>query len=52
VGARKKDKELRKAPGGKTGLLVRRLKMLGSGESAQVVEEFEVDVGLLREIRE
>jgi hypothetical protein len=45
-------KEHRKVPGGKTGLLVRRLKMLGSGESATLVEEYEVDVGLLREIRE
>lgn len=44
--------EMENVPGGKTGLMIRRLKMLGTGENATVVEEFEVDTGLLREIRE
>jgi hypothetical protein len=43
--------EFQKVAGGKTGLLVRRLKQIGSGDSAQLVEEFEVDTGLLSEIR-
>jgi len=42
----------RAAPGGDTGLLARKLKMIGSGENATVVEEFEVDGTLLRELRE
>lgn len=44
--------EMANVPGGTTGLVVRKLKMLGSGENATVVEEFEVDTGLLKEIRE
>jgi hypothetical protein len=39
-------KEHKKVPGGKTGLLVRRVKMLGSGNTAQVVEEYEFDAAL------
>jgi hypothetical protein len=39
-------------PGGTTGLLVRTYKTLGSGESQRVVEEFTVDVALLKELRE
>jgi hypothetical protein len=39
-------------PGGRTGLLVRTIKSIGSGEKATTVEEFAVDTGLLREIRE
>lgn len=37
--------------GGGTGLIVRQLKQIGAGRDAQVVEEFAVDVGTLREIR-
>lgn len=44
--------EMANIAGGDTGLIVRRLKMIGSGESATVVEEHEVDTGLLRELRE
>lgn len=44
--------EMQDVPGGKSGLLVRRLKSLGAGENAQTVEEYEIDVGLLREMRE
>src|SRR5262249_41953105 len=45
-------KEHKKAPGGKTGLLVKRLRSIGHGENTLTVEEYEVDVGLLRQIRE
>lgn len=38
--------------GGRTGLLVRTLKSIRQGEESTVVEEFAVDTGLLREIRE
>jgi hypothetical protein len=38
--------------GSGTGLLVRKYKSIGSGESAQLMEEYEVDTGLLRELRE
>lgn len=40
------------APGGKTGLLVHSLKGLGGGDSFQVVDEFTLDTGLLKELRE
>jgi Homeodomain-like domain len=39
-------------PGGSTGLLVRRLKGIGGGENYEVVEEFEFDAALVRELRE
>jgi len=48
---RAKALEMAGAPGGKTGLLCRRLKMIGSGKNAEVVEEYEVDPTLLREMR-
>lgn len=38
-------------PGGETGLLVRKYKNLGSGDNARTVEEYEVDTGLLAELR-
>jgi hypothetical protein len=38
-------------PGGETGLLVRRVKSIGYGDSAQVVEEYELDATLLAEAR-
>jgi hypothetical protein len=44
--------EMQDVPGGRTGLLVRTIKSIGSGEKATTVEEFAVDTGLLREIRE
>lgn len=37
--------------GGATGLLVRTAKSLGSGAAAKIVIEYEVDTGLLRELR-
>lgn len=45
-------KEMAKVPGGRTGLLVRTVKGLGTGDNFRTVEEYEVDTGLLRELRE
>jgi len=38
--------------GGETGLLVKQIKGIGKGEDFQVVEEYAVDTGLLKEMRE
>jgi hypothetical protein len=46
------DPQMAAVAGGTTGLLVRSLKMIGAGERAQVVAEFELDGTLLREVRE
>jgi hypothetical protein len=52
IEARAADPAHQRAPGGATGLLVRRQKMLGSGENAVLVEEFELDAAILKELRE
>ncbi len=39
-------------PGGGTGLLTHTLKSIGGGDNARVVDEYTVDTGLLKEIRE
>lgn len=52
IEARAADPEMKKAAGGDTGLLVRRYKSVGSGANAEIVEEFEVDTGILKELRE
>lgn len=44
--------EMALAPGGTTGLLCHTQKSLGSGETATIVDEYEVDAGLLKELRE
>jgi hypothetical protein len=49
---RAKDPAMRGVPGGDTGLLVRRVKGLGSGENLRLVEEYHVDTALLKELRE
>jgi hypothetical protein len=36
------------APGADTGLLMRTWKQIGSGDSAVIVEEYQVDTGLLK----
>lgn len=41
-----------KVPGWKTGLLVHNVKGVGGGENATVVDLYEVDTGLLKELRE
>lgn len=49
---RAKDPTMSAIPGGKTGVLVRRLKSIGSGENQTMVEEYEVDTATLKELRE
>lgn len=46
------DPSMAKVPGGKTGLLVRTIKGIGTGKSYKVVEEYAVEIGLLKELRE
>ncbi len=41
-----------KCPGGRTGLMSHTLKSVGSGPLATVVDEYELDTGLLQELRE
>jgi hypothetical protein len=52
IAERAEDPDLARVPGGRTGLLVRQQKGLGSGDNFRVVTEYAVDTGLLREIRE
>jgi len=52
IEARAVDPDIQRAVGGETGLLVRRQRMLGSGDNSLLVEEFEVDTGLLKELRD
>jgi hypothetical protein len=49
---RANDPAMQSVPGGRTGLLVRRTKVIGSGENARELEEYEVDTALLKELRE
>jgi hypothetical protein len=44
--------EMKDVPGGETGLLVRKIKKIGSGEDSEIVNEYAVDTGLLSELRE
>ncbi len=37
-------------PGGSTGLLMWKVKLIGRGVGARVIEEFRLDTGLLREL--
>ena len=50
IEARGEDME-GETPGGETGLLVRQTKQIGSGRDAYKIEEYAVDVALMREIR-
>ena len=52
VKARAADPNNQSAPGANTGYMVRNVKQIGGGDTAQVVEEFVLDTGLLRELRE
>lgn len=40
------------AQGAGTGIVVKRMRTVGSGDSAEIIEEYEVDVAPLRELRE
>jgi len=46
------DPNNQSAAGANTGYMVRTVKQIGGGDTAQVVEEFALDTGLLRELRE
>lgn len=46
------DRQMAGIPGGTTGLIVRQIKSIGVGAHNREVEEFVVDTGTLREIRE
>ena len=46
VKARAADPNNQSAPGANTGYLVRNVKQIGGGDTAQVVEEFALDTGL------
>jgi phage terminase small subunit len=48
IDARAADAEMQKAPGGSTGLLVRKLQQIGRGDEARIIEDFSVDTGLIR----
>lgn len=52
IDARATDPDLAGYPGGDTGLLVRRVKVVGTGELQERVVELELDHALLREMRE
>lgn len=52
VDERAADPDMADVPGGKTGLLVRTYRSIGSGPFAERVEEYAVDIGLLKEFRE
>lgn len=52
IDARAKDPAMAGVPGGATGLLSHDVKMIGGGEAAERVDVYEVDTGLLRELRE
>lgn len=51
IDERAESPEYEGIPGGTTGLLVHRTKIIGSGKSATRVEEYELDTGLLSEMR-
>ena len=44
--------DMRAVPGGKTGLLAHDVKSIGGGGNAERVDVYEVDTGLLKELRE
>ncbi len=52
INERAKDKCMKRVAGGRTGLLAHDKKGVGAGPAAEVVDVFEVDTGLLKELRE
>lgn len=52
IAERAEAPEMQSVPGGKTGLMVRDIKSVGAGTAAKFVDVYEVDTGLLRELRE
>lgn len=51
IAERADDPAMDDVPGGETGLLVHSYKMIGGGRDATTVDEYAVDVGLLKELR-
>lgn len=51
IGERAKDPEVQEVPGGKTGLIVHNVKGVGKGDDFQLIDLYEVDTGLLKELR-
>lgn len=52
IAERAADQEVQEVPGGKTGLLVRNVKSVGKGEDAKLIDLYEVDTALLKELRD
>jgi hypothetical protein len=46
------DPQMQSVPGGTTGLLVHQTKMIGQGTNATLIDEYAVDTGLLKELRD
>lgn len=46
------DEAMKAVPGGKTGLLAHNVKGIGKGEDFQLIDIYEVDTGILKELRE
>lgn len=45
------DAAMQHVAGGKTGLLIHRTRAIGTGRNQTIIDEYEVDTGLLRELR-
>jgi hypothetical protein len=52
IDERASSDDMQDVPGGKTGLMVHNVKSIGAGPLAERVDLYEVDTGLLRELRE
>jgi hypothetical protein len=52
IAERAADPSMQDVPGGKSGLLTREIKSVGSGGNAREVEVYRVDTALLKELRE
>lgn len=48
IDARASDPEMADVPGGDTGLLLHRERAIGTGKQQTVIDEYEIDTGLLR----
>ena len=52
IAERAADPTMQDVPGGRTGLLLKTVRVVGSGEAARQVEEYRLDAALLKELRE
>jgi hypothetical protein len=52
IAERAADPAMQSVPGGRTGLLVRTVRVVGSGDAARQVEEYRLDAAILKELRE